>query len=149
MARKLYSGYGITELRGYAREYKIAGRSKMDGYQLAAAVNAVWRQRVIDVERAVLAAVKVEPGTLLRHKSTGTVVRATSTPAPYIRDGVNYESLAFTAEYVTVSGRELIGGGWIGRGADYARHLNERHARSAANGYTVQHMLYQYGTMEA
>lgn len=41
-----FGGYGITELRTYAREYDISGRSKMTGDELLAACHAVW-----DVER--------------------------------------------------------------------------------------------------
>lgn len=137
MARKLYSGYGITELRSWARDLKIAGRTRMAGDKLVAACKAQVRANVVAAERAVLSAVAVEPGTLLRHKSTGTIVRVTSFPAPYVRDGVNYESLAFTAEYVTVGTRQPGQCGSV-------EHLNRMDALSAANGYTLQHMLYQH-----
>jgi len=142
MARKLYNRYGITELRTWARDLKIAGRSKMTGDELVAACFAVVRARVVAAERAVLAAVAVEPGTLLRHKETGTVVRVTSWPVPYVRDGVNYESLAFTAEYVTMGTRQPGQCGSV-------EHLNRMDALSAANGYTLQHMLYQHEALEA
>ncbi len=137
MARKLYSGYGITELRNWARDLKIDGRSKMTGDKLVAACKAQVRANVLAAEQAVLSVVSVEPGTLLRHKGTGAVMRVTSTPVPYVRNGVNYESLAFTAEYVEM-GTQQPG---MPRSAKHQNHMD---ALTAANGYTIQHMLYQH-----
>lgn len=138
MSRKTYKGYGITELRHWARDLKVAGRSKMTGDELVAACFAGARAQVVAAEQAVLAAVTVEPGTLLRHKSTGTIVRVTSTPAPYVRNGVNYESLAFTAEYVELGRRQP---GQLRNDVD---HANRMDTLSAENGYTIMHMLYQH-----
>ncbi len=142
MARKLYSGYGITELRTWARDLNIAGRSKMTGDKLVTACKAQVRANVVAAEQAILSVVSVEPGTLLRHKSTSAVVRVTSTPAPYVRDGVNYESLAFTAEYVEMGIRQP----GMHRDAEFQNRMDEL---SAASGYVLQHMLYQYEAIPA
>ena len=150
MARKTYGGYGITELRRLAREAGIKGRSTMGGWSLLGAVRAYWRAQVVAQEQAVLTVVEVKPGTVLRHKATGTTVRVTSAPVPYEQDGVNYESLCFTAEYIEVGEKELSGN-WAGRGIERAQFQNEQDARTREwnthGGYGdmgLRHMLYQY-----
>lgn len=155
MARTTYEGYGLTELRRLASQFKLPGRSKMDGWALLTAVRAYYRARVVEQEQAVLSVVDVKPGVLLRHKSTGTTVRVTGELGPYVQDGVNYESLCFTAEYVEVGEKELDGN-WKGRGVDKARYLNEENARTRewnkAGGYGdlgLRHMLYQYEAAQA
>lgn len=142
MASKTYDGYRITELRHWARDLKIAGRSKMDGNQLVAACRAGARAAVIDAEQAVLNAVHVEAGVLLRHKSTGAIVRVTSDLHEYVRDGVGYQSLCFTAEYVEAGTPQPGAVSNSARGS--VEHMNRMDALSAAGGYTIEHMLYQH-----
>jgi hypothetical protein len=155
MARTTFEGYGITELRRIAREAGIKGRSKMDGWALLGAMRAYWRAQVVAAELAVMSAVDVVPGTVLRHKSTGTTVRVTSVPTAYVQDGRNYESLCFTAEYIEVGAKELDGN-WVGRGVEQAQYRNEQAARTAEynerNGHGnlgLRHMLYQYEAVNA
>jgi hypothetical protein len=150
MARTTFEGYGLTELRRIAREAGIKGRSKMGGWALLAAMRAYWRAQVVAQEQAVLSVVEVKPGTVLRHKSTGTTVRVTSTPVAYVQDGRNYESLCFAAEYIEVGEKELCGN-WVGRGVEQARYRNEQDARTAEHNARhglgnlgLRHMLYQY-----
>lgn len=156
MARTTFEGYGITELRRIAREADIKGRSKMDGWKLLAAMRAYWRAQVVAQEQAVLSVVDVKPGTVLRHISTGTTVRVTSVPTPYIADnGDSLLSLCFTAEYIEVGAKELSGA-WVGRGVEQAQYRNEQDARTREhnerNGYGnlgLRHMLYQYEAVNA
>ncbi len=155
MARITFEGYGITELRRIAREAGIKGRSTMDGHALLAAMRAYWRAQVVAAEQAVLNVTEVKPGTVLRDKSTGTLVRVTSEPTPYVQDGRNYESLCFEAEYIEVGEAEL-NGAWAGRGIEQAAHRNEQDARTrehnARGGYGnlgLRHMLYQYEAVSA
>jgi hypothetical protein len=102
-ARKLFEGYGITELRTYAKEYKLPGRSKMTGVELLAAVRAVWEAERIAKEQAVLNAGPVAPGTVLRFRSApGTTIRVTS---DVLVDEI-YGSLYVRAEYVTADEKE-------------------------------------------
>lgn len=63
MTRKLYGGYGLTEMRRYAAEYKIPGRSKMDGYRLLEELHNYWDARRQEKELAVLEAGTIVPGT--------------------------------------------------------------------------------------
>jgi hypothetical protein len=88
--RVRYDGYGITELRRHASEAKISGRSKMDGWQLLAAMRDYWEARRIAAEQAVIAAAK--PGALLRHKSTGTIMRLTSESHPFRQSGARWRA---------------------------------------------------------
>lgn len=76
-ARTDYDGYGITELRQYARELNIPGRSTMTGPQLLTAVRGSWNARRVAAERQVMPAVR--PGAYLRFKShTDCVIKVTS-----------------------------------------------------------------------
>lgn len=127
MARILYNGYGLTEMRRYAKEYKIPGRSKMDGPALLAALCEYWDNRRREQEQALLVSVKVQPGTLLRHKSSGTVIRVTSTVGTL----EPYGALYVHAEYVSLGESDAKN---YPAGVDY---LNR-------NGATHRHMLYQY-----
>lgn len=138
MARKLYDGYGLTEMRRYAREYKIPGRSRMTGDELLAALHAYWDARRIEQEQAVIASATGD--ALLRHKSSGYIVRMIGAAYASQRHG---GALAFHAEYV-----ELDGWGEHRR-AERAKYENDEQARRVANGgeYT-RHMLWQYEAME-
>lgn len=150
MTRKLYDGRGITELRRWARDLGVAGRSTMTGDELSAACVAACRANVVAAEQAVLQVVDVVPGVLLRHKTTGTIVRVTSTPEAYIGEGGrNYESLCFTAEYVEVGASELHSN-WTD-GVELAQYWNSEDARrrewNEAGGHGIiglRHMLHQY-----
>jgi hypothetical protein len=78
MATK-FGAYGITELRRYASEYKIVGRSKMDGWELLAECRNVWHARRDAKQNAVILAGPVEIGTKLRFVDhPGCVIVATS-----------------------------------------------------------------------
>lgn len=140
--RVRYDGYGITELRRHASEAKISGRSKMDGWQLLAAMRDYWETQRIAAEQAVIDAAK--PGALLRHKSTGTIMRLTS-EVTASDNPAHGGALRFRAEYVEIGERDggLIGA-WKGHGRDRARFQNEEDARRAENGYPTWHMLWQH-----
>jgi hypothetical protein len=132
MAAKTYDGFRITELRNYAKEYAIPGRSKMNGDELLAAVQAVWDARRVAQEQLVIGAVKV--GALLRHKSSGYVIRVTSE----LQTWQPYGSLFVTAEYVTHDG-------WgESRQAERAAYMNENDKHRAARGEIVRHPIWQY-----
>lgn len=135
--RQSYDGRSITEMRNLAREYKIPGRSKMDGWQLLKALRAYWHDQRVAAEQAVVEAAK--PGLLLRHKSTGTIMRLTS---EVIALSNPYGPLCFRAEYVEVAESDLYGG-WKGRGRDYARYLNESDVHRA-----LLHMLWQHEAVQ-
>jgi len=141
--RQRYGGYGLTELRRMASEAKISGRSKMNGNELLAAMKQYWRDTRILAELAVIDAAK--HGALLRHKSTGDIVRVSgdvqrsTLPA---HDG----ALRFHAKYVEIGDRagDLVGA-WKGRGRDRARYLNDEQARRVENGSEADwFMLWQY-----
>lgn len=138
MARTLFDGFGITELRTYAREYGIAGRSKMTGVELLAAVRAYWTERRLEQELAVINAVDLKPGTLLRHKSTGAVMRMTTGLFEYLgSDGQGFGAWCFEADYVTA--------GTVQPGErDDVEYLNQRDRASRESGRPVRHMLYQH-----
>lgn len=142
--RQRYGGYGLTEMRRMATEYKIPGRSRMDGHQLLAALKTYWHDTRVANEQAVIGAAKL--GATLRHKSTGDLVRLTSeVTASQIQghDG----ALFFNAEYVEIHDRWQLGGGWSGPdgGVRRARYLNEQQARNVASGSDPdRHMLWQY-----
>jgi len=137
MTRKTYGGYGITELRQCAKEYKIAGRTKMDGWDLLAAVRAYWEAERQRKEQELLAAAKVEPGVLLRHKSTGDVIRVLTNVVTW----EPYGALCVDAEYVEVDG-------WgDDRRTERAAYLNRGDAERRARGVATLHPLYQYEAM--
>lgn len=132
MTAKTYDGFRITELRNYAKEYLIPGRSRMSGDELLAAVQAVWTARRVEQEQLVVGAVKV--GALLRHKSSGYVIRVTSE----LQTWQPYGSLFVTAEYVTHDG-------WgESRQAERAAYMNENDKHRAARGEIVRHPIWQY-----
>jgi hypothetical protein len=139
MASTTYDGYRITELRRYATEYAIAGRSKMTGDELLVAVRAVWDAKREAAERELLAAVDVKPGTLLRHKSSGYVVRVLSEVSVW----EPYGALVVDAEYVTQPERELTAG-WVGRGEAYVAYMNEGEQTRRERGDIPRHPLWQY-----
>lgn len=136
--RQKFGGYGITEMRRYAREYGIKGRSTMDGHQLLAALRTYWHDTRVTAEQAVIAA--ATPGAILRHKSAGYTVRVMSAPEASqlpAHDG----AMIFRAEYVTHPGH------WANDhdGTAHARYLNEEQARRVENGSAPdRHMLWQY-----
>lgn len=139
--RQKYDGYGLTELRRLASGAKIAGRSKMDGNELLAAMRQHWRDQRIANELAVIEAAK--PGAVLRHKSSGYTLRVTSAPEAS-KLSAHGGAMRFHAEYIDWPDEELYGA-WKGRGTDYARYLNEEQARRVENGYHADwHMLWQY-----
>lgn len=141
MARKLYGGYGLTEMRRYASEYKIPGRSAMTGDELLAALCAYWEARRIEHEQAVINAA-TGAGALLRHKSTGDLVRMLGAVYASARHG---GALAFHAEYIEIKNEGNLYGAWKGRGVERAQRLNEQQARRVANGEEYnRHMLWQY-----
>lgn len=130
MTRTRHGSYTVTELRGYAREYGVKGRSKMTGEQLLTAVTAYWTAQRQAAEQAVIGAVKV--GALLRHKTSGYTIRVTGE----IYTWEPYGALCVPAEYVTYEGE------WApGRGAEYAAYLNECNAR---RDDPARHPLWQY-----
>lgn len=142
--RQRYGGYGLTEMRRYAREYGIKGRSTMDGHQLLAALKTYWHDTRIANEQAVIGAAKL--GATLRHKSTGDLVRLTSEVAASNIQGHD-GALFFNAEYVEVHNRWDLGGGWATPDGPVrrARYLNEQQARRVENGSEAdRHMLWQY-----
>lgn len=127
--KKTYDGYGITELRRWARDLGIYGRSTMTGEQLVAACKATNRANLNAQIDALLASVAVTAGTLLRHKATGDIIRVT---------GDIYEWLGVRcvpAEYVECHG-------WgKDRRAERAAYENEGNART---GHVARHPLWQY-----
>jgi hypothetical protein len=135
MARITYSGYGITELRSYAKQYKIRGRSKMDGYQLYQAVADHWDAERQANEAAILPAVKI--GAVLRHKSSGYTIRITS--EVQVWSGVR-DALFVTAEYVELDGWGDDTASRVRRAA----YQNAEDARRTERGDIVRHPLWQY-----
>lgn len=146
MTRKLYGGYGLTEMRTYAREYKIPGRSKMDGDQLLAALRAYWGARRVAAEQAVIGAATV--GAVLRHRSTGDLVRVVGPVEP---KSASDDALCFKAEYVEIVNPHDLPGAWAGRGKDRAAYYNEanRCADEAGHLSHSRHTLWQYEAVTA
>lgn len=134
MERKTYGGYGLTELRRYAKEYKVPGRSKMDGWSLLGAVRAVWLAQRAEQERALLDSTEVKPGTLLRHKSSGYVIRVLTE----VETWQPYGALVVDAEYV-----ELDGWG-DERRAERAAYANQGDSYRRERGDIPRHPLFQY-----
>lgn len=152
MARKLYDGYSITELRTHARKLGIDRRTLMTGPQLLAAARAGWAAGRIAAERAVLDAHggTIAVGTLLRHKSSGTVMRVTGVVQELERSyGEANGPLWFTAEYVEIGERDggLVGA-WKTRpdgAVALARYRNDEQARRVEGGFAAgRHMLWQH-----
>lgn len=77
-ARKLYDGYGLTELRAYASEYKIPGRTRMTGEELVVAVRQVWVDNRKAKEATFLTGGVVVAGVTKLAMDCGCVIRATS-----------------------------------------------------------------------
>lgn len=79
MARTLYDGYGITELRRAAAELQVPGRSKMSGEELLTACYRGWSARRVAKENALIEACggKVLAGMLFA-ESCGCMIRATT-----------------------------------------------------------------------
>lgn len=137
MARKTFQGYSLTSLREWARDLKIAGRSKMSGDELVAACKAANFAQVQAMEQAVLPGVKL--GALLRHKGTGDIIRVTSGPTVW----EPYGTLYITADYVECDG-------WgDARRAERAAYENEcnTHRTDAPHHLGVRHPLFQYETV--
>lgn len=132
--RKYYDGYGITELRRYAREMKIVGRSKMDGYELLAACRKGWDARRAEKEQALLTAGPVVPGTLLKFKSCDCVIRVTSDVQTLLR----YGALFVRAEYVSLCDRCQRGR------PTNINYLNKKATGTAGYGEPYKFMLYQH-----
>jgi len=132
MARTLFGNYSITELRRYATEYKIPLRSKMTGERLLTAVLAYWDAQRVAKEQAVLPAVRV--GALLRHASSGYIIRVTSDVFTWQPHGALY----VTAEYV-----ELNGWG-DDRRTERAAYQNDNDRRRTERGEIVRHPIWQY-----
>jgi hypothetical protein len=133
MARKTFEGYSLTELRSYAREHKIAGRMKMTGDELLVMVRACWDAQRRDAEALVMRQVTIQPGTLLRHKATGDVIRVTGD----IYTWKQYGALCVPAEYVECQG-------WgDGRRVERAAYQNECDGRREPGNIPV-HPLWQY-----
>ena len=129
MARKTYSGHSITSLRQWARDLKIAGRSKMTGDELLVACRAEAFANLRHAEDLVMrqAGGTLAVGTLLRHRSSGDIVRVTSD----VRTWEGVGSLYVLVEYVEASG-------WgDNRRTEYAAAANRVFAASAvATGNT-------------
>lgn len=130
MARKMYDGYSLTTLREWARDLKVAGRSKMGGYELLTACKAANFAQVQAAEEAVLPAVKI--GALLRHKSTGDIIRVIGDV--FIWEP--YGSRCVPAVYV-----ECDGWGDVRR-AERAAYDNECDTRRTDGG--PHHPIHQY-----
>ena len=131
-----YGGYRITELRRYATEYKIAGRSKMTGDELLVAVRDYWTAQRDAQQDEVLAGGPLTVGTILRHKSSGCLIRVTG--ETYIWEP--YGAICVPAEYVELDG-------WaedVQSRIDRARYANEGDARRLAQGDLPRHPIYQY-----
>jgi hypothetical protein len=94
-----YDGYGITELRAWARELKIAGRSKMSGDQLVAACKARAAELRIARENAVLDGETLAVGTLLA-EACGCIIRSTSQVRYQVDSGPKPYPLYVRGEYV-------------------------------------------------
>ncbi len=142
MIAKTYDGYRITELRRYATEYKIAGRSKMTGDELLVAVRAIWTAKREAGERQLLASTEVKAGTLLRHRATGTIIRVLGDV--YVWQP--YGSLCVDAEYVDLT--EHNGREYVSRGAHLTELANEADRRRREAGNAPRHPLYQYEAIE-
>ena len=131
-----YEGYRITELRRYATEYKIAGRSKMTGDELLAAVRAYWTAQRDAQQDELLAGGPLTIGTVLRHKSSGYLIRVTG--ETYIWE--SYGAVCVPAEYVELDGWGEDQQSRIARAA----YANEGDARRLAQGDMPRHPIYQY-----
>jgi len=68
-ARVYYDGYGITELRRWARELLIKGRTRMGGNELLVVCRAENDRQVVAREKALIAKMNmIKPGQLLRFR---------------------------------------------------------------------------------
>jgi len=130
---KTYGGYGITEMRTMAREYKIAGRSKMSGDQLLTALHAYWDAKRQTEERRVLAEVRGPWIGAELVMACGCVIRATSEPQTSERHG---DALSVSAEYVSLCANEMAG--WVSTEERRIAYLNQP---ERAGSYRF--MLYQ------
>lgn len=141
MASKFYGGYRITEMRAWAREYKIAGRSKMTGDELLVALRGYWDARRQAAEQAVIEF--ATPGAVLRNKDTGDLVRVVEMP---YTDPALGGAVRFKAEYIEIVNPHDLPGAWAGRGADRARYYNESNARADEAGFLSHsvHALWPY-----
>ncbi len=131
---KTYGGYGITEMRTMAREYKIAGRSKMSGDQLLTALHAYWDAQRQTEERRVLAEVRGPWVGAELVMSCGCTIRATSIPQTSERHG---DALSITAEYTDLCANEMVG--WVSSESRRIAYLNAQRL----NGEPMRFMLYQ------
>jgi hypothetical protein len=77
-ARRLYGGYGITHLREWARELKVAGRTRMTGDELLVATFAASDAQLLVKETATLAGGTVKGAYF--EMSCGCVIVATTDP---------------------------------------------------------------------
>ena len=99
MARTTFEGYGITELRRWARDLQIPGRSKMPGDQLVAACKARCAEQRIARENAVLDGEALMVGTLLA-EACGCIIRCTSEVRYQVDSGPKPYPLYVRGEYV-------------------------------------------------
>jgi hypothetical protein len=91
--------YTVKELKSYATEYGIKGRSKMSPAELLVAVRKIWNDERIALEGKVLAAGPVGPGTVLMFTDhPGCVIRASSEVIAHPL----YGSLYVLGEYVSL-----------------------------------------------
>ena len=133
MARNMYDGHSLTGLRQWARELKIAGRSKMGGLELLTACHVANLANIRALEEAVLPAVRV--GALLRHKTGGDIIRVTGDVYAWQPNGASYGSRCAPAEYVECDG-------WgDARRAERAAHQNDSNKRY---NHVARHPLWQY-----
>lgn len=137
MAITLYGNYRITELRRYATEYRIKGRSKMTGNELLAAVCGYWDAQRAAAEQAVIGAVRI--GALLRHKSAGYTIRVTSEVSTW----EPYGALYVTAEYASIAGSSMNTWG-PERDIEQCEYFNAENLRRTERGEIVRHPLWQY-----
>lgn len=133
---KTYGGYGITEMRTMAREYKIVGRSKMTGDQLLIALRAFWdAQRQIE-ERRVSA--EVGSGSWIGVELVmpcGCIIRATSEVQTSEKHG---GALYVSGEYVSLCVNDMAGWTSEARRIAYVNH----NARGENGGDPYRFMLY-------
>jgi hypothetical protein len=121
LAMRTYGGYGITEMRTLAREYKIAGRSKMSGDELLTALRAYWDAKRQVEERRVLGEVRGPWVGAELVMSCGCVIRATSEPRTSARHG---DALYVFAEYVSLCANEMSG--WASTEERRVAYLNQQ-----------------------
>lgn len=143
MSRRTDIGtYTVAELRQYARELNIPGRSKMTGPELLLACRKGWSDAAAAKEDAVLRTGEVVPGALVTMKC-GDVIRAATTVQVEVHQdkGLRTERLYFLGEYVSLCDI-------CKRSTVSLKALNDRAMGRTDFGAPYRHRLFQAVSIE-